>query len=251
MFTSASNSSILQGADFIQGQNLSFPSPFPESQSSDFWTGGTPRESPVSSINSSLHGRPTFDPQEQNPTFLTNHRRDSSASRNISPALPPPPVELGKVLRFECDICGRKIQVARRLEWQWVLPSVSSHMLTCSIRRHVLTDLRPYICTFPFCSMANDSFASRPEFLSHEIMMHGLARRFRLKDCVSVFEQNVHRYELACHFCKEELSEVGEIEYARHVGRHMEEIAFAVVTKPYEDWEFYSDCSGKSNKNLA
>lgn len=32
-------------------------------------------------------------------------------------------------------------------------------------------------------------------------------------------------------------------ERSRHVGRHMEEIAFTVVTKPYEDWEFYSEAS--------
>ena len=204
----------------------------------------------MSSINSSLHGRPTFDPQEQNPTFLTNHRRNSSASRNTSPALPPPPVELGKVLRFDCDICGRKIQVARRLEWQWVLPLVSSHIITCSIRRHVLSDLCPYICTFPFCHRANDLFASRLEFLDHEKMVHGLEGRFRLKGCVSAFEQSVHRDGITCRFCGEDLSEVWGHEYARHVGRHMEEIAFAVVTKPYEDWEFYSDCSGKYNTDL-
>ena len=29
----------------------------------------------------------------------------------------------------------------------------------------------------------------------------------------------------------------------RHVGRHLEEIAFLVVPKAYEDWDFYSDSS--------
>ena len=101
-----------------KGRKWNWDLPFPESPSSDFWTGRTPRESPLSSINSSLHGRPAFDPQEQNPTFLTDHRRGSSGSLNMSPALPPPPVELGKVLSFDCDICGRSIKVARRLEWQ-------------------------------------------------------------------------------------------------------------------------------------
>ena len=81
-------------------------------------------------------------------------------------------------------------------------------------------------------------------------MMHGLEGGFRLKGCVSAFEQNVHRDGIACLFCGEVLSEAGGHEYARHIGRHMEEIAFAVVRKPYEDWEFYSDCSGKSNKDL-
>jgi hypothetical protein len=28
-----------------------------------------------------------------------------------------------------------------------------------------------------------------------------------------------------------------------HAGQHMDEIAFAVVTKPYKDWEFYTDSS--------
>ena len=93
--------------DASEGRKLEFPSPFPESSSSDFWTGRTPRESPVSSINSSLHGRPTFDPEEQNPTFLM-----------ISPSLPPPPVELDKVSTFDCNICGQKVQVAMGLKWQ-------------------------------------------------------------------------------------------------------------------------------------
>lgn len=35
---------------------------------------------------------------------------------------------------------------------------------------------------------------------------------------------------------------------ARHVGRHMEEIAFSMVTKPCEVWDFYSDSSKTSDK---
>jgi hypothetical protein len=29
----------------------------------------------------------------------------------------------------------------------------------------------------------------------------------------------------------------------RHLGQHMDEIAFAVLTKPYKEWEFYSEAS--------
>ena len=47
-----------------KGRKWNWDLPFPKSPSSDFWTGRTPRESPLSSINSSLHGRPAFDPQE-------------------------------------------------------------------------------------------------------------------------------------------------------------------------------------------
>ena len=111
---------IPQETNSIQWQEPEISSPMHQFPSPDFWTGGTPRHSPASSMNSSLHGRPKFDPEEQNPVFLANHRRNSSASSVMSPALPPPPVELGKVLTFDCDICGQKIQVERRFEWQWV-----------------------------------------------------------------------------------------------------------------------------------
>ena len=50
-------------------------------------------------------------------------------------------------------------------------------------------------------------------------------------------------YYITCVFCGEVLLEDGWEERVRHVGRHMEEIAFTVVTKSYEDWEFYSDAS--------
>ena len=90
----------------------------------DFWTRGRQSSRPASvhsrssSMNSSLHGRPAFDPQEQNPTFITKLPASTTSRTGPSPALPPAPVELGKVTTFNCDICGQKIEVKRRLEWQ-------------------------------------------------------------------------------------------------------------------------------------
>ena len=43
-----------------------------------------------------------------------------------------------------------------------------------------------------------------------------------------------------CLFCGE--SNGGR----RHIERHMEEVAFTVVSIPYKEWEFYSDSSLKS-----
>ena len=43
-----------------------------------------------------------------------------------------------------------------------------------------------------------------------------------------------------CPFCQETIAK-GYIMLGRHLGRHMEEISFAVVTKPYEEWKFYDD----------
>ena len=63
-------------------------------------------------------------------------------------------------------------------------------------------------------------------------------------------EEIMQEDDIACLFCREILSKAKRDERARHVGRHMEEIAFSVVTKPYEDWEFYTDSSGMSNKDV-
>ena len=45
-----------------------------------------------------------------------------------------------------------------------------------------------------------------------------------------------------CLFCNEDIG-FDRTERGRHVGRHMEEIAFAIVTKPYEEWDFYTASS--------
>ena len=90
----------------------------------DFWTRGSQSSRPASvhsrssSMNSSLHGRPAFDPQEQDPTFASELPASTAGRKQSSPALPPAPVELGRVTTFNCDICGQKIEVERRLEWQ-------------------------------------------------------------------------------------------------------------------------------------
>jgi hypothetical protein len=55
-----------------------------------------------------------------------------------------------------------------------------------------------------------------------------------------------------CPLCKEAIGplsamlELSPKILGRHIGRHMEEISFAVVTKPYEDWDFYDGSSASS-----
>ena len=58
------------------------------------------------------------------------------------------------------------------------------------------------------------------------------------------------RAPVACIFCGE--ATVGKNnDREKHIGRHMEEIAFAVVRKPYDQWEFYSDSSGPRSPELG
>lgn len=51
-----------------------------------------------------------------------------------------------------------------------------------------------------------------------------------------------------CIFCGNWIG-AGKLKLARHLGRHMEEISFAVVTKTYEDWESYEDSSHADSLN--
>ena len=90
----------------------------------DFWTRRRQSSRPASvhsrssSMNSSLRGRPAFDPQEQDPTFASDLPDSKIDRTGPSPVLPPAPVELGRVTTFNCDICGQEIKVKRRREWQ-------------------------------------------------------------------------------------------------------------------------------------
>jgi hypothetical protein len=69
-------------------------------------------------------------------------------------------------------------------------------------------------------------------------MFHHLLSALELKG-LSVLETVVVS---TCPLCQEPIRD----QFGRHVGRHMEEISFAVVTKPYEDWDFYDGSSGSS-----
>ena len=91
------------------------------SPASCFWTGERPSPRRRSSMNSALRGRTAFEPEEQEPTFpKTRSRASSGEFTSASRGLPPPPVKLSEhgKLSLECDICGRTVQVERRLHWQ-------------------------------------------------------------------------------------------------------------------------------------
>ena len=95
-------------------------------RSNNYWTGvrdPARAASRSSSMNSSLHGYPIFDPQEQNMDVSTSPRPQSSHSQGNgaslwSAALPPPPVKLPCLYPFECDICGLTILVKRKRDWK-------------------------------------------------------------------------------------------------------------------------------------
>lgn len=52
-----------------------------------------------------------------------------------------------------------------------------------------------------------------------------------------------------CLFCGENNLHV-EGSRRRHLERHMEEVAFAIVSKPYEEWDFYSESSSEHSSDV-
>ena len=93
----------------------------------------------------------------------------------------------------------------------------------------MLADLRPYLCTFPDCSLASETYISRAKYGEHEVFTHDFLEKRMLTDSI------------VCLFCGER-TRAGD-DRSQHVGRDMEEIAFSVVSKPYDEWSFYSDSS--------
>lgn len=52
--------------------------------------------------------------------------------------------------------------------------AITITLITFLFRKHVLTDLQPYACTFPDCGLHERIFESRDEWFNHELQIHRL-----------------------------------------------------------------------------
>ena len=120
-------------------------------------------------------------------------------------------------------------------------------MANIKYRTHVLQDLQPYVCTVEDCDEPMTQFNSRRSCILHEIRRHEL----KSGDFDSDLVERKLRESAAgvCIFCGEQTGSKNNSR-EKHIGRHMEEIAFAVVRKRYEEWDFYSDSSGPAHHDI-
>ena len=108
-------------------------------------------------------------------------------------------------------------------------------------RRHIMSDIQPYVCTIRSCPMATRTWVSASDHLNHEVMIHD--GRMGDEPFFDLLKRVKHE-DFLCPFCGFTCKGAkGPNSRTRHVGRHMEEIAFTVVSKVYEDWDFYSESS--------
>ena len=143
-----------------------------------------------------------------------------------------------------------------------------------------MRDVRPYVCTIEECNEQGRDYASQAAWIDHELTHflridgdglvlpaehelevpsqclfcgdkiatgHGLRVTSRIElPCVERILSKIIESRLCQKLSLNKDAVRGQIEaYVRHVGRHLEETAFAVVTKTYDDWEFYSDLSSR------
>ena len=166
------------------------------------------------------------------------------------PAMPKA-IESGK--GFRCTVCGEKQKdIINQTEW----------------KKHVFADLQPYICTFQDCKGGIDSFATRKAWADHEFSVHRTTKTWLCNDCAARFSSKASYREHAysshgnvlmrnqlealvnsaetmigpsednlCPFCSENPGTKSRA-FAMHVGRHMEEVALAVLPR---DSEFEDD----------
>ena len=108
-----------------------------------------------------------------------------------------------------------------------------------------MSDLRPYICTSQECDRATKPFPSLKSYVIHEIEVHELCLSGRSSARTA---KRKREESIVCIFCGERTEAGnGNNSRGRHVGRHMEEIAFTIVPKAYEEWDFYTDSSASKS----
>lgn len=91
-----------------------------------------------------------------------------------------------------------------------------------------MNDLKPYVCPLTECLETDLMFSSRTKLLKH------------MQEHVTPL-QSLH-VSCRCPFCDIEFlaleMEIYNRTYIKHIGRHMEEVAFSVATTAYSDWSY-------------
>lgn len=141
-------------------------------------------------------------------------------------------------------------------------------------RRHVFTDLNPYICTFTDCKLGLASFGTRKSWADHEFSNHRVSRVWSCSECGTEFPDKERYQEHAkwkhapvftrgqlelltknaekhtgaavcgsCPFCAENPGTKVRA-FSMHVAKHMEEIALGVLPR---DGDFENDLESPSS----
>ncbi|SPO06803.1 uncharacterized protein DNG_09497 [Cephalotrichum gorgonifer] len=126
-------------------------------------------------------------------TSLATSVDDSGRAR-----MPPLPAGADKE-PFECPLCFSMISASSTVSW----------------KRHVYSDLQPYVCLHDDCPMLYHHFQSRRKWMQHVVQIHA--------------ETSPDDMFTSCPLCDNVLR--SQKEYERHVGRHQVELALFALPK--------------------
>lgn len=157
-------------------------------------------------------------------------------------------------------------------------------------RKHVLSDLEPYVCTYPGCSL--DTYQSQHAWFDHEVLIHRgtwpCLQCGEVSDAADILRTHVktqHADQISpqqlplvveqsrrpvkfihpneCPFCDEEwargeVSETGALvvtleEFRRHLGQHLQRIALFSLPRLEQNQEASSSAvtGGTTNRSLV
>ncbi|KAH0541224.1 hypothetical protein FGG08_004280 [Glutinoglossum americanum] len=140
-------------------------------------------------------------------TFPKTARADTASQATYTSALSEdpgesdwlqvPPLPEGATLRgsFRCTVCGDKLKnVKSRVDWKYdpLCTFIPINFWLTRCRRHVFTDLEPYICTFQDCTGGISTYSSRKLWADHEFSQHRIKKTWACSDCPRVFSDSGH-----------------------------------------------------------
>lgn len=142
--------------------------------------------------------------------------------------LDPPSVKAHQELHHNSDFLG--------LQQLRVIASKASHGLPCDSCNALKRSTSE-------CGIRTGSLPCQPCKESGKVCGF---ERLQLEQPLEAPLEFVDLVSSKCPFCQESILP-GKVPLQRHFGRHLEEIAFAVITKPYEEWKLYDDSSSDGN----
>ena len=136
-------------------------------------------------------------------------------------SLPPPPKPLPRLAwdsadRFKCHLCSQIVRIRHKRDWRCVDFECTSFTRLRLVSNHVMDDILPYLCPFSDCHTGEYTYARRRQLFAHMKLCH---------------PEETPRL---CHFCGKEV----KIGLVKHIGHHMEEIAFGALSTAYEEWSY-------------
>ncbi|MCJ1379558.1 hypothetical protein MMC17_002659 [Xylographa soralifera] len=196
-------------------------------------------------------------------SFISSVADDSAFALRV----PPTPGEVDSGDPFKCEICGHLLSnIKNRVDW----------------KIHVFADLQPYICTFDSCAKDLVTFPTRSLWGSHEFDEHRVTRSWKCPECAYADStaQKLEEHLRRCHGEAVTLAQLPLIisaaetrrplpiedqecplcrfipgksqrNFVKHVGRHMESVALAVLPRDAaEDSDQNSDSSIASQDDV-